>query len=270
MQSKIRVPDLQALQAEGIPITALTAYDYSSARILDNAGVDIILVGDSLGTVFQGQETTLAVTLDEMIYHARIVSRAVRRSLLVVDMPFMSYQTSARDALVAAGRLVKEGNAEAVKLEGAGYSLEAVRRMVDAGIPVMGHLGLTPQSVHAMGGYRVQGRGKKDAEQLHEDAKALEEAGVFSLVLEGIPEGLAETVSSALSIPTIGIGAGKHCNGQILVLQDVLGLPTREAQVSPKFVKQFADIEGEMTRAVSEYIEEVQSGIFPGKDHTYE
>jgi 3-methyl-2-oxobutanoate hydroxymethyltransferase len=269
MQNKFRVPDVFKFKVEGRTITALTAYDYPSARIVDQSGADIILVGDSLGTVVQGHDTTLSVSLDEMIYHSRIVSRAINRSLLVVDMPFMSYQSGHRDALISAGRIVKEGGAEAVKLEGAGYTLESIERLVDAGIPVMGHLGLTPQSVHAMGGYRVQGRTEQGAERLLADAKALEKAGVFSLVLEGIPEMLAKSISEAIEVPTIGIGAGKYCNGQILVLNDLIGLPAHEGQEAPKFVKQYVDVEKEMRRAVSGYVEEVQKGIFPAKEHTY-
>jgi 3-methyl-2-oxobutanoate hydroxymethyltransferase len=269
MQNKFRVPDVFKFQSEGRAITALTAYDYSSARIVDQSGADIILVGDSLGTVVQGHETTLAVTIDEMIYHSRIVSRAINRALLLVDMPFMSYQSGVRDALISAGRLVKEGGAEAVKLEGAGPTLKSIEGIVGAGIPVMGHLGLTPQSVNAMGGYRVQGRSEEAAKRLLSDAKDLEQAGVFSIVLEGIPGDLAKSVSETIGIPTIGIGAGRHCNGQILVLHDILGQPAREGQAPPKFVKQYANIEKEMKRAISDYVDEVQNGIFPGKEHTY-
>ncbi len=244
----------------------LTAYDVLFARILEEAGVDMILVGDSLGQVALGYDSTLPVTLDDMIHHARAVRRGAPGSFLVVDLPFLSYQVSPEEALRSAGRVMKETGAESVKLEGGDAGTVAtVRRLVGAGIPVMGHLGLTPQSVHALGGYRVQGRGAEAGARLLEEARALEEAGVFALVLELIPGPLAERVTAALSIPTIGIGAGPGCDGQVLVLPDALGL---NPSFSPRFLKPFADLHGAAARGVADFVREVQEGSFPGPEHT--
>ena len=269
MERKVTVPDLQRMKEAGTKITALTAYDFPFAQIVDQAGIDVILVGDTLGMVVQGLETTLPVTLDEVIYHSRMVARGRKRALLVGDLPFLSYQVSREDALRSAGRLVKEGACEAVKLEGGLPMADTIRALTSVDIPVMAHVGLTPQSVHRMGGHKVQGRrrghGPGQRERVLADALAVEEAGAFSVVLEGIPLDLAEEISLRLTIPTIGIGAGVHCDGQILVLHDVLGLFDR---FTPKFVKKYADFHGEMQRAFAEFIEDVQSRSFPGPEHS--
>jgi 3-methyl-2-oxobutanoate hydroxymethyltransferase len=244
----------------------VTAYDATFARLVDEAGVEIILVGDSLGMVMQGHPHTLEVTLEHMAYHARCVRRAVQRAHLVVDMPFMSYQVSAEQALLSAGRLVQEGGAEAVKLEGGARTVDAVRKIVAAGIPVMGHIGLTPQSVHEFGGFRVQARDEDAAERLRQDALALQEAGVYSLVLEGIPAALAHQVSASLVVPTIGIGAGVGCDGQVLVMQDLLGLDDR---FKPRFVKRYAELAGVVRGAFSQFVHEVHEGSFPGEEHSF-
>lgn len=267
---RVSVPSLLKFKASSQKrkLSALTAYDFSMAALIDRAGVDLILVGDSLGTVVQGLETTLPVTLDEIIYHSRCVARAVRRALLIGDMPFMSYQASTRKALESAGRLIKEGGVSAVKLEGGMNMAETIRRIVDVDIPVMGHIGLTPQSYHRMGGYRQQGRkhGKTSQagsyERVLQDARAVEEAGAFALVIEGVPSELAAEITSTLSIPTIGIGAGPDCDGQILVSVDMLGLNTSSV---PSFVKQFADLGSSLDKAVRTYINEVNNGVFPAR-----
>src|SRR5579871_398656 len=238
-------------------IAMLTAYDYTMALLFDRAGVDILLVGDSLGMVVLGHETTLPVTLDDMVRHTRAVSRAATRALTVADLPFLTYQISPEEALRNAGRLVQEGGAAAVKLEGGGPSVEAAAKIVEAGIPVMGHLGLLPQSVHQLGGYRQQARLEEDAEQLLADAQALEAAGAFAVVLESIPAAVAETVTADLHIPTIGIGAGPHCDGQVLVSYDAFGL----TETVPRFVKQYARLGDEMLAAAREYVAEVESGV---------
>ncbi len=244
----------------------LTAYDYQTAILEDRSGVDMILVGDSLGMVVLGYENTIPVTLEEIIHHLKGVARAKPRAFLVGDMPFMSYQASVEDAVRNAGRLLKEGGAESVKLEG-GRRIEAViKGILDADIPVMGHLGLTPQSLHQFGGYRVQGKDRDSAEKLLEEAVLLEEIGCFSMVLEGIPWQLAEQISNSVKIPTIGIGAGPHCDGQVLVVNDLLGMSDG---FSAKFVKQYADMGKEMSRAFDEYINEVKEGKFPDLDHSY-
>jgi 3-methyl-2-oxobutanoate hydroxymethyltransferase len=240
----------------------LTAYDYTMARLLDAAGVDGLLVGDSLGMVVQGQEHSLAVTLDEVIYHTRLVSRGVRRSLLVADMPFMTFQVSPEQALVNAGRLMKEGGAHAVKLEGGLRSAAAIAAVTGADIPVMGHIGLTPQSVRRFGGFRVQ----RDEARLVEDALATEQAGAFALVVECVPAETARKISAAVKIPTIGIGAGVGCDGQILVTHDMLGL---FEDFRPRFVKQYADLGREITRAAEVYCREVRDGSFPGAEHSF-
>ncbi|GJL77989.1 MAG: 3-methyl-2-oxobutanoate hydroxymethyltransferase [Nitrospinaceae bacterium] len=247
-------------------ITALTAYDFCLARILDDTDIDIILVGDSLAMVSLGFPNTLPVTMDEMIAHTRAVARGVQNSLVVGDMPFMSYQVSDEQAIANAGRFLQEGGAAAVKLEGGVKIAEKVRAIVQVGIPVMGHIGLTPQSVHQFGGYKVQGKNLLQARQIKQDARELEKAGAFAVVLEGIPSDLAGEITDCLKIPTIGIGAGPHCDGQILVLHDLLGLTQ---DFTPKFVKRYADLNAEIKKAVGSYVEEVRSGAFPGKEHSY-
>ena len=263
---KITAPSLKEKKKNGEKITALTSYDATFAKILDAAGIDVILVGDSLGMVIQGESTTLQVTLEDVIYHTRAVSRGISRAHLVADMPFMSYQLSPEQGLESAGRLVKEGRAEAVKLEGGIERAETIRKIVSAGIPVMGHIGLTPQSIHKFGGYRVQGKSEDDAKYLLESAKAVEEAGAYSLVLESIPAPLAKRITESISIPTIGIGAGKDVDGQILVIYDLLGM---DKDFNPKFLKKYADLHSIITEAVSSYIEEVKNGIFPDEEHSF-
>jgi 3-methyl-2-oxobutanoate hydroxymethyltransferase len=249
------------------PISMLTAYDYPTALAMDQSGVDSILVGDSLGMVVLGYANTLPVTMEEMLHHCRAVSRGAQFALLIGDMPFMSYQVSVEEAVRNAGRFLQQAGMDAVKLEGGRERLDAVRAIVGAGIPVMGHLGLTPQSVHQLGGFRPQGRTASAARRLLEDAILLEEAGCFSLVLESVPARLAEWISGRISIPTIGIGAGAGCDGQVLVTHDLLGLFER---FTPKFVKKYADFHGEMKRAFAEYIAEVQARQFPAAEHTVE
>lgn len=256
---------LEAKQA-GRKLSLLTAYDYSTAKLMDEAGVNGILVGDSVGMVALGYKDTLPVTMEEMIHHSRAVSRGVTNTLLITDMPFLSYQTSVRDAVLNAGRLVKEGGAHAVKLEGGREFCPQIRAIVEASIPVMGHLGLTPQSVHMLGGFKVQGKSEETARKLLADAKALEAAGAFAIVLEGIPAKLAALITKAAGIPTIGIGAGKECDGQILVYQDMLGM---FSDFTPKFVKRYADLGPVMRNAFAEYIAEVQDGSFPGPEHGF-
>lgn len=270
MSKKIRVPDLLSMKTKGQKICCLTAYDYTTASLVDQSGVDLILVGDSLGMVVQGNENTLSVTLDEMIYHTKMVSRAVRNSLIVVDMPFMTYQVCSKEALRAAGRLVQEAGAEALKLEGASEDvLRSISKISRSGIPVMGHVGLRPQAFHEMGGHRMQGRSQEEREQVLKDALLVEEAGAFSVVLESIPNDLAEEVTSKLSVPTIGIGAGSKCSGQVLVVNDVIGFhPSANASV-PKFVKQYVDVKSEIISAVSNYVSDVRSESFPGSQTSY-
>lgn len=262
---RVTAPALLQLKRQGQPIVMVTAYDATFARLADESGADVVLVGDSLGMVIQGHAHTLEVTLDHMCYHARCVRRAVQRAHLVVDLPFMSYQVSPEQALVSAGRLVQEGGAEAVKLEGGGRP-DAVRKIVQAGIPVMGHLGLTPQSVHEFGGFRVQGREDGAAERLKQEALLLQEAGAYSLVLEGIPAALAEQISRSLTIPTIGIGAGVGCDGQVLVMQDLLGL---DDGFKPRFVKRYAELAGVVREAFAAYGREVRARSFPGAEHSF-
>lgn len=264
--SKLTVPALRARKGKGPKIAVVTAYDATFARLFEQGGVDVLLVGDSLGMVVQGQPTTLGVTLDEIIYHGRAVARGSERAHLVGDMPFMSYQTGPLQALEAAGRMVKEGSFEAVKLEGGERYVEHVSRIVGAGIPVMGHLGLQPQSVHAMGGFKVQGRDEASAEQIVRDARALEAAGVYAIVLEAIPAELARRVTEAVSVLTIGIGAGPHCDGQVLVGYDLLGM---YSEFRPKFVKRFAEAGRVMVEATRGYVTEVQSGAFPSLEHSF-
>jgi 3-methyl-2-oxobutanoate hydroxymethyltransferase len=266
MGDKITVPHIVKMKQRGERITCLTAYDYSFARILDEAGVEMLLVGDSLGCVVQGNHNTLAVTMDEMIYHTRIVARGRKRALVIGDMPFLSYQVSKEQALQNAGRFLKEGGAEAVKLEGGVSVRETIRAMVNAGIPVMGHIGLTPQSVHRFGGYKIQGREKERRELVLSDALAVEEAGAFSVVLEGMPMDLARAITEQLKIPTIGIGAGADCDGQVLVVHDMLGLFD---DFTPKFVKQYADLKKVISGAVRDFIGEVKERKFPTEDHSF-
>lgn len=257
----VRVPDLRAMKAKGEKISVLTAYDATMASILDRAGVDILLVGDSLGMVVLGHDTTIPVTLEMMIHHTKAVCRGASRALVVTDMPFLSYQANSDEAIRNAGRLLQDGGAAAVKVEGGQPILETVRRLTAYGVPVMGHLGLTPQSVHAFGGFRQQARDKDSAERLLEDAKALQEAGVFSIVLESIPSDVACRVTSALAIPTIGIGAGPHCDGQVLVCNDAFGF--YDGRPVPSFVKQYAKLSEVVAEAARAYIEEVRTGRFP-------
>ncbi|WP_271810083.1 3-methyl-2-oxobutanoate hydroxymethyltransferase [Clostridium beijerinckii] len=247
-------------------LSMLTAYDYSMAKIIDESGVNGILIGDSLGMVIKGEEDTLAVTMDEIIYHTKAVKKGAKNALIVSDMPFLSYHVSIEQAVLNAGRLIKEGGANAVKLEGGANVAAQIKAIVDAQIPVMGHIGLTPQSVNAFGGFKVQGKSEAAAKQLIDDAVLIEKAGAFSIVLEGIPEKVAELITKAVSIPTIGIGAGKYCNGQILVYQDMLGMFN---DFVPKFVKQYANVGTVMRDAISSYVKEVQAGAFPEEKHTF-
>lgn len=269
-RDKIRIPDLAQMKAEGQPLTMLTAYDYAFARIFDSAGIDMMLVGDSLGMLVQGNDSTLPVTTEEIIYHTRMVARARRRALVVADMPFLSYQVSVEQALLNAGRMIKESGAEAVKLEGGTSMAATIRRLVEVDIPVMGHIGLTPQSIHRMGGHKVQGRrsGRQPGgrERLLEDAMAVQKAGAFALVLEGIPSELAREITSKLSIPTIGIGAGPYCDGQVLVMHDMLGLTE---SFRPRFAKAYADLWQTASAAASAYIDEVRGHKFPDSEHSY-
>jgi 3-methyl-2-oxobutanoate hydroxymethyltransferase len=258
------VRDIRAFKERGERFIMLTAYDFPTGQILDEAGVPVILIGDSLAQNVLGYETTLPVTMDEMLHHTRAVARAAKNALIVGDMPFLSYQASTDEAIRNAGRFLKEGGAHAVKIEGPMLDLAAA--LVDRGIPVMGHVGLTPQSVHAMGGYRVQGKTEEDARRLFNEAHALEKTGIFSLVLEGIPEGVAAEITESLSVPTIGIGAGPHCDGQVLVLTDLLGLG---AGKYPKFAKPYANLRSEIIRAVHAFRAEVAAGVFPDEDHSY-
>ncbi|MCX5895884.1 MAG: 3-methyl-2-oxobutanoate hydroxymethyltransferase [Proteobacteria bacterium] len=263
---KVTILDLQKMKDTGEKITMLTAYDYPFARLLDECGVDILLIGDSVGNVMMGYDNTLPVTVDDIIYHTRAVVKARKRSLVVADMPFMSYQVSIKEAKRNAGRLIQEGGAEAVKLEG-GESMEAVIKAIsEIDIPVMGHIGLTPQSIHRMGGYKVQGKDESQRQKLIADALAVQRAGAFSIVLEAIPLELAREITQTLHIPTIGIGAGINCDGQVLVIHDVLGL---SGEFRPKFVKQYVKLENPVKQAVNDFIREVRAGKFPTKNHSF-
>ncbi len=266
-RKKVTTLAFQQKKTRGEPITMLTAYDYPTAVALDQAGIDSILVGDTLGMVVLGYPTTIPVTMEEMLHSCRAVARGAKAPLLIGDMPFMSYQASIEEALRNAGRLLKEGGMEAIKLEGGRERAATIQAIVGAGIPVMGHLGLTPQSVNQLGGFRPQGRTAAAANRLLEDAHILEEAGCFSLVLESVPARLAKLISQQLSIPTIGIGAGAGCDGQVLVVHDLLGLFER---FTPKFVKRYAELSGEMRRAFMEYIDDVTARRFPAPEHTVE
>ncbi|MBL8862610.1 MAG: 3-methyl-2-oxobutanoate hydroxymethyltransferase [Planctomycetes bacterium] len=264
---KVTTKSLLRMKERGEPISALTAYDHTMGALLDRAGVDVILVGDSVAMVVQGRETTVTVTLDQMLYHASLVSAGVERALVVGDLPFMSYQVNADEALRNAGRMVKESGVEAVKLEGGGASIcETVRRIVEVGIPVMGHLGLTPQSIHKFGTYQVRATSAEEAEQVKKDARALQDAGAFAIVLEKIPANLAREISAALKIPAIGIGAGPGCDGQILVSHDMLGLYTR---FHPRFVRRYAQLGEEMLGAFRRYVGDVKTRSFPTQEESY-
>jgi 3-methyl-2-oxobutanoate hydroxymethyltransferase len=266
MAQKMTVPAIKAMKTGGEKITMLTAYDTPMAQILDEAGVDILLVGDSVGSVVAGYPNTLPVTVDEMIYHTRAVVKGTTRALVVIDMPFMSYQISIEDAKRNAGRMIKESGAEAVKLEGGARMKDIIEAIVAIDIPVMGHIGLTPQSIHQMGGHKVQGKAEEQKLKIMEDALAVEEAGAFSVVMECIPMELAREITERLTIPTIGIGAGIHCDGQVLVIHDVLGLL---GDFRPKFVKRYADLRSIISEAVGNYMYEVRKGKFPTEEHSF-
>lgn len=263
---KFTTASFHEAKQKGEKITMLTAYDYSTAKLEDESGVNSILVGDSLGMVMLGYENTLAVTMDDMIHHSAAVARGAKNALVVTDMPFMSYQTSVYDAVVNAGRLVKEGGADAVKLEGGTEFAPHIRAITDASIPVMAHIGMTPQSVNAFGGFKVQGKSIEDARKIIEDAKAVEQAGAFAVVLECVPSALAKYITEILSIPTIGIGAGADCDGQVLVYQDMLGM---YSDFTPKFVKKFGNVGEMMKDCFSRYFDEVRSGKFPSEEHAF-
>lgn len=263
---RITTRDIRAMKERGEKIAMLTAYDYSTARLLDEAGVPVLLVGDSLGMVMLGYDSTLPVTMEDMLHHVRAVVRGSKRAHVVADMPFLSYQTSPEDALRNAGRLLQEGGAQSVKLEGGAEMAPTVRRLVSVGIPVMGHLGFTPQSVHQFGGYRVQGRSKEAALRLISDALALEEAGVYAIVLEMVPAHLARLVTERVRVPTIGIGAGPYCDGQVQVVHDMLGL---YPDFTPKHAKQYARLGEVIRQAVTAYMEEVRQGAFPTEEHSH-
>ena len=266
MDKKFTIKSFQKAKDEKRPISMLTAYDYSMAKILDGAGADALLVGDSLGMVVQGHDSTISVTIEDMIYHAKAVNRAAKRALVIVDMPFMSYHVSMEEAVRNAGRLMKEGGAHAIKLEGGVEFAETIRQIVRAQIPVMGHIGMTPQSVHMFGGFKVQGKNLVQAQKIIDDAKALEEAGVFAITLECVPEELSKIITETVNVPTIGIGAGKYCDGQVLVSNDMLGM---FSDFVPKFVKQYAHISTDIERAVKTYIKEMNESSFPEKKHTF-
>ncbi len=263
---KVTTQTVVNMKQSGEKISMLTAYDFTMASIVDSAGIDVILVGDSASNVMAGFDTTVPMTLEHMIYHTSCVVRGVERALVIADLPFMSYQVTIKEALISAGRMMKEAGAHAIKLEGGRYVADTVKRIVDAGIPVMGHLGLTPQSIYKFGTYKVRAKEEKEAEELLEDARLLEEAGVFAIVLEKIPTGLAKKVTESLAVPTIGIGAGPHCDGQVLVLHDMLGL---NKDFSPRFLRRYADLHSEMTGAVTSFMKDVKSGDFPNENEQY-
>ncbi|WP_202709216.1 3-methyl-2-oxobutanoate hydroxymethyltransferase [Sporosalibacterium faouarense] len=263
---KFTVSSFLKAKKENDKISMLTAYDYSTAKVLDDAGVDSILVGDSLGMVMLGYENTLQVTMDDMIHHCKAVSRGTKNAMVIGDMPFLSYHVSVEESVRNAGRLIQEGNVHAVKLEGGSNIIDNVRAIIKAQIPVIGHLGLTPQSVNMFGGFKVQGKNEQKAKQIIEDALLLQEAGVFAIVLECVPEKLSKIITEKLTIPTIGIGAGKYCDGQVLVVQDMLGM---YKNFTPKFVKQYANLSESIEGAVKGYIDEIKKGDFPAKEHTF-
>jgi len=264
--ARVTTAVLKEKKQKGEKITMLTAYDYATAMLLDQAGIDVALVGDSVGNVILGFENTLAVTMDDMVHHTKAVVRGVKNTMVVGDMPFLSYHISIPESVRNAGRLIQEGGAQAVKLEGGRERVDVIKAILDAEIPVMGHIGLTPQSVHQFGGFKVQGRDLETAKRLIEDAKALERAGVFSIVLEGVPAALAKIITEEVTIPTIGIGAGPHCDGQVLVINDMLGLTQGHV---PKFVKKFANLHPLMLEGIKAYIDEVKAGTFPAEEHCY-
>lgn len=266
MKDKVTKITLLKMKRKGEKIAAITSYDYLSTRLIDDTGIDCILVGDSLGMVVMGYDNTLPVTMEEIIHHLKAVTRARPRAIVVGDMPFMSYQASVEDAVRNAGRLVKEGSAQSVKLEGGERYVPVIEAIVQASIPVVGHLGLTPQSLHEFGGYRVQGRDRESADRMISDAKALEKAGCFAVVLEGIPWQLAKKITESVSIATIGIGAGPHCDGQVLVIHDMLGIYDEPL---PKFVKMYEELGERIKGAVSAYVRDVKDGRFPGMEHSY-
>ncbi len=266
MAKKFTVSSFLKAKKNNEKISMLTAYDYSTAKILDEAGVDSLLVGDSLGMVMLGYENTLQVTMEDMIHHCKAVARGTERAMIIGDMPFLSYHVSVEESVRNAGRLIQEGNAHAVKLEGGEDIIDKVKAIIKAQIPVIGHLGLTPQSVNMFGGFKVQGKSEKQAKKIIEDALLLQEAGVFAIVLECVPEKLSKIITEKLDIPTIGIGAGKHCDGQVLVTQDMLGM---YKNFTPKFVKQYADLSESIEAGVKMYIEEMKKGEFPAKEHTF-
>ncbi|HOJ19521.1 MAG: 3-methyl-2-oxobutanoate hydroxymethyltransferase [Ignavibacteriales bacterium] len=263
---KVTTKTLLVMKQKGIKIAALTAYDYITAKLLDQAGIDLQLVGDSLSNVFQGNETTLPVTMDEMIYHTKAVTKGIQRSMVIVDLPFMSYQLSVDEAFRNAGRIMKETSAGGVKLEGGEQYAETVKKISDAGIPVLGHIGLTPQSIHQFGSYRERGKTEEEAAQIMKDAKVLEEAGAFAVVLEKIPAALAKKITESLTIPTIGIGAGIHCDGQILVISDMLGL---NKDFHPRFVRYYANLADEIDKGIRQYVEDVRKRDFPNESESY-
>ncbi len=264
--SKVTIHTLRQMKARGDKIAMLTAYDATFARLLDEAGADVLLVGDSLGMVIQGHETTLPVTLDEIAYHCRAVARGARRAHVVGDMPFMSYQASIEQGVTNAGKLMKEGGCHAIKLEGGAVHAELIKRLVSAGIPVMGHIGLTPQSYHQLGGFKVQGRDPGGRERLLADARVLEDAGVYSIVLEAIPADIAEDITSQVSIPTIGIGAGSGCDGQVLVSYDALGM---DETFKPRFVRRYATLGSTIKDAITHYVADVRAGSFPSDAESF-
>ena len=266
MSSRYTIQSFLEAKHKKEKITMLTAYDYSMAQLIDSSGIDAVLVGDSLGMVVQGHENTLEVTMDHMVYHCRCVSRGVKDAFIVGDMPFLSYHISTEEAVRNAGRLIREGKAGAVKLEGGKNMIAPVKAIVRAQIPVMGHIGLTPQSVNILGGFKVQGKEEAQVKSLIEDALALEEAGVFSIVLEAVPEELAKIITEKVGVPTIGIGAGRYCDGQILVINDILGM---YSDFTPKFVKQYANLKNAINDALTGYIQEVKTGQFPEEKHTF-
>jgi len=263
---KVTTQTVVDMKARGEKISMLTAYDFTMAKLVDAAGIDIILVGDSASNVMAGFETTLPITLEHMIYHSSCVVRGVDRALVVADLPFMSYQVTTKEALISAGRMMKEAGAHAVKLEGGKPIADTIKRIVDAGIPVMGHLGLTPQSIYKFGTYKVRATDNQEADELMRDANLLQEAGCFSIVLEKIPQKLAKTVSESIDIPTIGIGAGSHCDGQVLVLHDMLGL---NKDFNPRFLRRYLDLHTEIIHAVGQYVNDVKSADFPNESEQY-
>lgn len=264
-EKKITTSVIREKKIKGEKITMLTAYDYATAIVLDESGVDIVLVGDSLGNVVLGYENTLPVTMEDMLHHTKAVARGVKRALVIADMPFLSYQISTEEALRNAGKFLKEAGAQGVKLEGGREIADLIRKITTIGIPVMAHLGLTPQSIHQLGGYKIQGKDDATAKKLIEDAKIIEEAGAFSVVLECVPAALAGKISQAITIPTIGIGAGVDCDGQVLVINDMLGMFER---FTPKFVKKYGNLNAQMKEGVKKYIDEVKSGAFPDEEHS--